>query len=82
MGMILLEAGLLEYQDDCYRDDWTRIQWETLQYNINRFGQMYSEELRNMLEFMLSRDERVRPDWIDLEEHVMKGDEVKRSFIQ
>lgn len=32
---------------------------------------------------MLSRDERARPDWIDLEEHVMKGgDEVRRSFIQ
>ena len=43
MGMILLEAGLLEYQDDCYRDEWSRIQWETLQYNINRFGQSYSE---------------------------------------
>ena len=36
-----------------------------------------------MIEFMLSRDERVRPDWVDLEEHVMKGgDEGKRSFIQ
>lgn len=31
---------------------------------------------------MLSRDERVRPDWLDLEEHVMKTDEGKRSFIQ
>lgn len=31
---------------------------------------------------MLSRDERVRPDWVDLEEHVMKtGDEGKKSFI-
>ena len=74
LGMIMLEAGLLEYQDDCYRDDWSRIQWETLQYNINRFGQAYSEEIKNMVEFMLSRDERVTPDWVDLGEPVMKGD--------
>ena len=37
IGMIMLEAGLLEYQDSCYRDQFTRIHWETLQYNISRF---------------------------------------------
>lgn len=44
-----------------------------MQYNIDRLGQAYSDEIRNMVEFMLSKDERARPDWIDLEEHVMKG---------
>ena len=39
----MLEAGLLEYQDECYRDEWSRVHWETLHYNINRFGQTYSE---------------------------------------
>lgn len=84
LGMIMIEAGLLEYQDEeCYRDDKSRIHWETVQYNIDRLGQAYSDEIKNMVEFMLSRDERARPDWIDLEEHVMKGsDDVRRSFIQ
>lgn len=54
-----------------------------MQYNIDRLGQAYSDEIKNMVEFMLSRDERARPDWIDLEEYVMKnGDEVRRSMIQ
>jgi hypothetical protein len=36
-----------------------------------------------MIEFMLNRDERTRPDWIDLEAHVMKsGDEITKSMIQ
>jgi hypothetical protein len=81
--MIMLEAGLLEFQDDeCYRDEKARIHWEAVQYNINRLGQAYSDEIRNMVEFMLSQDEKVRPDWIDLEEHVMKsGEEGRKSMI-
>lgn len=63
MGMIILEAGLLCYQDECYRDQYSRIHWETLQYNINLFQQNYSPELTNLVEFMLSKDERSRPDW-------------------
>jgi serine/threonine protein kinase len=27
LGMIVLEAGLLSYQDDCYRDQCSRIHW-------------------------------------------------------
>ena len=64
MGMIMLEAGLLNYKDECYRDDWSRIHWESIHYNINCFGQIYSEELKNMVELMLSREYRSRPDWI------------------
>ena len=32
---------------------------------------------------MLSKDEKMRPDWIELEQHVMKNnDENRNSFIQ
>lgn len=62
--MVLLEAGLAQYQDECYRDECTRIHWETLQYNLNRFRQSYSPELAALLEVMLSREESVRPDWL------------------
>ena len=55
--MIMLEAGLLEYQDEeCYRDEKSRILWETVQYNIDRLGQAYSDQIKNMVGFMLSRD--------------------------
>mgnify|MGYP000913189202 FL=1 len=55
MAMILLEAGLNKYQDECYRDDSARVHWETVQYNVHLFRQNYSEELAALLEFMLSR---------------------------
>jgi hypothetical protein len=61
--MILLEAGLLTYQDECYREQGSRLHWDILQHNISRFQQSYSPELSNLLEFMLARDERARPDW-------------------
>lgn len=79
MGMVMLEAGLLEYQDECYRDEGSRIHWETLQYNVNRLGQVYSQEFKSMVELMLSRDERIRPDWVELEEHVIKGEDGRRN---
>lgn len=66
LGMIILEAGLLSYQDECYRDQWSRVHWETLQYNLSLFQQHYTAELTNLVEFMLSRDERSRPDWFEL----------------
>lgn len=48
---------------------------------MSRFGQVYSEELKNMLEFMLSKEEKMRPDWIELEEHVMKNNEENKNTI-
>ena len=42
---------------------------------MNRFQQSYSPELANLLEFMLAKDERARPDWAELEEHVIKIEE-------
>lgn len=42
VAMIMLEAGLLQYQDECYRDECSRVHWDTLQYNLDRFGEGYS----------------------------------------
>ena len=30
LGMIILETGLLQYQDSCYKSGWTVIDWRTL----------------------------------------------------
>jgi serine/threonine protein kinase len=56
LGMILLEAGLAQYQDECYRDEYSRIHWETLSFNLNRFAQLYSSELTTLLQLMLTRE--------------------------
>jgi hypothetical protein len=40
--VVILEAGLLQFQDECYRDDCSRLHWETVQYNLHRFQQAYS----------------------------------------
>ncbi len=64
LGMIILECGLLQYQDECYRDEYSRIHMETLEYNKNRFRKSYSEELANMLNYMLGEDANSRPEWI------------------
>lgn len=62
--MILLEAGLAQYQDECYRDECSRVHWETLNYNLNRFAQLHSPELATLLRLMLTREEALRPDWL------------------
>jgi hypothetical protein len=43
------------------------------------FQQTYSSELTNLVEFMLGKDERSRPDWFELEEHVIKVEEDVRG---
>jgi hypothetical protein len=64
LGMIMLEAGLLAPQDECYRDECSKIHNETVNYNLEKFGQAYSSELRSMLELMLEYNEAERPVWI------------------
>jgi hypothetical protein len=78
--MVLLECGLLFYQDDCYRDENSRIHWETLEYKKNIFKRSYSEELANMLEYMLGPDVSSRPEWVELESYVIT-DSMGKSFI-
>lgn len=35
--MIVLEAGLLERQNECYLDECSAVNWHILQRNLNRF---------------------------------------------
>lgn len=53
---------------------------ETLEYNKNRFRKSYSEELANMLNYMLGEDPSSRPEWIELENYVIT-DNTSKSFI-
>lgn len=38
LGMILLEIGLLQSQDDCYSQNKRTINWQRIQNNIQRFS--------------------------------------------
>lgn len=67
----------MQFQDECYRDDCARLHWETVHYNLHRFQQAYSEELAGLVELMLSREEKARPDWLQLEERVIREEENK-----
>ena len=46
LGMILLQCGLLERQDQCYLDDCSKLNWSKLDANLLRFGHSYEEELK------------------------------------
>jgi hypothetical protein len=59
MGMILLELGLLEFNDDVYIND--AIDYGLLQEKIDRFSGYYSDDLTHLLLEMLKDD---RPDWL------------------
>lgn len=72
--MIMLEAGLLQFQDECYREEGARIYWDTVRFNLDRFGEMYSKELKKTIEEMLRREQVERPEWVELEEHVNIGE--------
>mgnify|MGYP000968937947 FL=1 len=50
------------------------MHWETLQYNLERFGQIYSNELKAMLEMMLNQNDDERLVWVELETYVRSGD--------
>ena len=73
MGMILLECGLLERQDQCYLEECSNINWSKVEANVCRFGHVYDEDLKKMLGLMLERDIRKRPDWLDLNSFVGKN---------
>lgn len=74
LGMVMLEAGLLSHQDECYREENSKVHWDTVNYNLDKFGQIYSGELRSMLELMLEPHEAQRPVWTELEKYVKTGD--------
>jgi serine/threonine protein kinase len=72
LGMVMLEAGLLAHQDDCYRHG--KINWEVISYSLERFGDLYSLELRSMVELMLEKEEADRPGWGELVQYVKTED--------
>lgn len=57
------------------------MHWETVQYNIHRFKQIYSEDLTGFVELMLYKEDKSRPDWIQLEERVIKEEENKAASM-
>ena len=65
-GILVLEAGLLQRQDDCYDDDCSKINERQLDDNINKFGELYGSELRGFVEMMLARDLSQRIHWEQL----------------
>lgn len=54
-GMLILEAGLLQRQDDCYEDDCSKVNWRQVGDNINKFGELYGGELKGYVDMMLAR---------------------------
>lgn len=55
LGMVILEAGLGEAQDGCYKEEGARVNWDQLAFNINRFQHNFSPDLTNFVTLMLSR---------------------------
>lgn len=77
LAMIILEIGLLEYQDACYKSDWTLIDWVQLEDNWIKFRNIYSHQLADILmDCMLERNPKVRNGWEDLEFNIKKIDEI------
>ncbi len=68
--MVILEAGLLQSQDDCYFNQKTRMNEHKLEANLAKFGERYPL-VKALLTDMLLRDPRQRPDWIELERDIM-----------
>lgn len=82
LGMILLECGLLERQDQCYLNDCSAVSFERIEGNLRRFGSIYEDELRQMVELMLLRDIRERPDWTELLKYVDKRARNGKSSVR
>jgi hypothetical protein len=43
---------------------------------LNRFGEFYGEDQKKLIELMLKRDIRVRPDWLDLNNYVDSQEQI------
>jgi hypothetical protein len=69
MGMVVLECGLLEYQDECY-NDFEDLDFERLNRNCHRLRSLYSEEICKVLMAMLQRNPLERESWMELERYV------------
>ena len=61
--MLIIEAGTLMYQDGCYANNYEKMNLLVLNRNLNRFREVYSVGLYNLLMLMLDRDGRTRPSF-------------------
>lgn len=73
VGMIMLEVALVESQDGCYLMHRRNINWQKIHANLQRLLEKYSPELRQVIELMLKKDSRERPDWLELEYFLNKN---------
>ena len=79
LGMIILEAGLLEYQDSCYKSDWTAIDWGRVEQNWRSFKGCYSSHLADVImDCMLDMNPKTRCGWSEMEENIKMYDERER----
>ena len=80
-GMIILEAALLKYQDDCYREENTKVNWETVRFNLEQIGQIYNVEMKEMIKKLVS-EVKERPDWLELKQFMKdEGEEKKEDKV-
>ena len=80
-GMVMMEAALLKYLDDCYREDNTKINWETIRYYLDQIGQSYSLDLKQMIERLVS-DFPKRPDWLELKQFMKDDGETQTQHTK
>jgi hypothetical protein len=45
---------------------------------VDEFGEEYGEELKFIVELMLKRESKDRPNWVDLEDYARKGEEKEQ----
>lgn len=80
LGMIILDAGLLEFQDECYDLNNFSIKWSVLNSQVDRFSSLYSPDLTKILKIMLTRDPSYRDSWIDLSRFVKVSDNYPQNI--
>jgi hypothetical protein len=62
MGVVMLETGLLEYQDECY--DGVRPDLNLLSKSLERLSCLYSDELCKIVGIMLDHNPATRESWL------------------
>ena len=67
---MILEAGLLQRQDDCYEDDCSKVNWRQVEGNINKFADVYGGELKGYVDMMLAKEIAHRIHWDQLIEQI------------
>ena len=83
LGMVMIEIGLLEYQDVCYIGDSTIIDWVRLEDSWTRFRGSYSHHLADILmDCMLQKSPKSRNSWEELEVHIKRIEDQEKSGVE